>query len=446
MITTEHFFLLYFFPSFILIYLTILRYRQHSANFFLAIASCVFYVSFGTETAPLLLTSLVLDYVISIGITKSHSKTIRRMLTVLVIVENLGILGYFKYVASPSLFPLGLSFITFQRISYIIDNYKTKKGARSFLEFMTYATLFPHIIAGPIVRFSELVNTLRKRVVTPIDIFQGMKLVTVGLFLKIIIADRLFVYEDYLFSHLSTGTSLEAVIASLFFSFRIYTDFSGYSFMAIGLARLMGFIYPENFNSPYMSSSFTEFWKRWNITLSRWLRDYVYIPLGGSRNGAGKTYINLFITMTVAGAWHGDGLVFLIWGVLHGSALVIERIAANHRIRISWPIAIKRTIVFVLVSILWITFKVQSIDQVAELIANLKQGTFSFSSAVSINYLLWASPSIILAAVWSFLIGEQKISSLKPSLSASIILSIIFAATILYSLRQQSVPFIYFQF
>lgn len=446
MLISEHFFLLFFFPTFILLYYIVLKASLRLSNVFIIVASVLFYSTFGVNNLPFLLVSILIDYLLSTLIAKSRSSIIRKGVLFIVIAENIVLLGYFKYFAEATLFPLGLSFITFQRISYVVDVYRTGRCAKSLLEFTTYSVLFPHLIAGPILRFSALVNSLRKRTITNIDLFHAMKFLTAGLFLKILIADRLYTYEKLLFNNMTVLTTLESILIILIFSFRIYTDFSGYSLIAIGIARLLGFLYPDNFNSPYVAKSITEFWRRWNMTLSSWLRDYVYIPLGGSRSGNINTYRNLFVTMTVAGVWHGSGIPFVMWGAIHGVLLALERLVQTQKIHVKIPDFIKHMYVFGVVSLLWSFFIVKDINQLTSIYTGFLNFNFSLQSTISRNHLIWIAPSILVAAFWSFFYGESRVDQIKPNGYSVAAISIVFIVVLMYSLVQESVPFIYFQF
>jgi len=264
------------------------------------------------------------------------------------LLVNLGFLVYFKYtnffidtfVSSFKLFgenleistlniilPVGISFYTFQTLSYTIDIYRKQlKPTKDALSFFTFVAFFPQLVAGPIERASHLLPQFYKTYKFNYkQVKSGLLLVAFGLFKKMVIADRLAILVNQVYNNPTDHGGLDLIIATVFFAFQIYCDFSGYSDIAIGLARTMGFDLMKNFDSPYFSKSITEFWRRWHISLSTWFRDYVYIPLGGSRKGTYRTYANLFIVFFVSGLWHGAAITFVIWGAIHGLIIVLEK-------------------------------------------------------------------------------------------------------------------------
>lgn len=315
--------------------------------FILAISSYLFYGYWNYKFLPLLLLSTMVDFYIGkkLGDNEDHPLK-RKYLLWTSLVLNLGLLGFFKYfnffMESAAfisgghfdswniILPVGISFYTFQSMSYTIDIYRGhQKPYDDFLAFATYVSFFPQLVAGPIVRHDELVPQF----ITPKDkgrlnwddLTQGSQRFIIGLAKKILIADTIGVAIDQALIHLPDFSTLEAWMCALGYTFQIYYDFSGYSDMAIGLGRMFGFTFPENFHSPYKSKSITEFWRRWHMTLSFWLRDYLYISLGGNRSGKWGTYKNLILTMLLGGLWHGANWVFVIWGIYHGLLLAIER-------------------------------------------------------------------------------------------------------------------------
>lgn len=467
MLFTDHFFLLYFFPAFLLIYLLVSK-KISLANIVIIVASLLFYASFGLENILIFLIPMVLDFILGILIFKTRSKRKKKALLAIGVIGNLAVLAYFKYtlfflstssllfpnqfdsqieLAKNIIVPVGISFIIFQRISYIVDIYRKKiKPSFRFFEYATYATLFPHLIAGPIVRYSALSKQLKKHFLDLDMLFDGFKYFVVGIALKILIADRLFVVENLLRQDVSRLSTLESIALILFFSMRIYLDFTGYSLIAIGLAKCMGFNFPQNFDSPYRATSVTDFWRRWNITLSLWLRDYVYIPLGGNRQGKIRTNVNLFITMFLGGLWHGASWNFVIWGSLHGIYLIIERTAKNAGLSLAVPNYIKIACVFTLISFTWLTFLFTNPSEIILVIKALGSFTFSISSPTIKFALLWSLPSLLGALIWAFVLKEAYVDKIKIKLISVILLCLLFLFAVGYSLVKNSVPFIYFQF
>ena len=315
----------------------------------LLVASCVFYAS-GTPVHLLVLAiPAVVDYVCALRIAESGDAAVRRRWLVLSVGSNLGLLAYFKYadffvstIASLSgmsvetlgiALPIGISFFTFKTLSYTIDVYRGEiPPCRSWRQYALFVSFFPELVAGPIVRASVFLPQLARELEPSwARAAVGAQVILLGLTKKLLIANRLALFADPVFASpqaYSAGTLAWAVVA---YSLQIYCDFSGYSDMAIGVARIIGFDLPENFNMPYLSRSVTEFWRRWHITLSQWLRDYLYIPLGGNRKGRGRTYVNLMLTMLLGGLWHGARWNFVLWGFIHGAALAVHKLVSERR-------------------------------------------------------------------------------------------------------------------
>ncbi|MEM6457238.1 MAG: MBOAT family protein [Acidobacteriota bacterium] len=310
----------------------------------LLVASYTFYGSWNARYALLILASTVIDYAVAQRIAASDDPRARKRWLIASLATNLGILAVFKYynffidslrVATDwplpihtLLLPVGISFYTFQSMSYTIDVYRGRASlARGFVDFALYVSFFPQLVAGPIVRAVEFLPQLEGRLARPPEkIRLGIKLFLFGLFRKLVIADNLAVYVDRVHADPGAFTQAELWVCAYAFAFQIYYDFAGYSEMAIGLAHLFGFTFPDNFRRPYCAVNVSDFWRRWHITLSTWLRDYLYISLGGNRAGRWKTLRNLMITMVLGGLWHGANWTFVIWGFLHGSYLIVHRV------------------------------------------------------------------------------------------------------------------------
>lgn len=303
-----------------------------------------YYKSSGTFFYLVIISALI-DFVAGKFIYIEKSVVKKRLFLVLSLITNLGILGYFKYtnffintinsISSASFdfmdifLPVGVSFFTFQSMSYTIDIYKGKlEPEKKFIDFLFFVSFFPQLVAGPIVRAKDFLPQIQQDVyVTKEDIGRALFLIITGLLKKAVIADYISInFIDRVFEWPERFTGVENLLAVYGYLIQIYCDFSGYSDMAIGLALLLGFQLPINFNAPYKAKTITEFWQRWHISLSSWLRDYLYIPLGGNRKGKGRTYANLMITMLLGGLWHGASWRFVIWGAWHGLALAVERL------------------------------------------------------------------------------------------------------------------------
>ena len=317
-------------------------------NVFMLVASYVFYGNYDWHFVVLLAASTVVNQVLAVRVHRSADEKARRWLLAAGVVANLGVLAWFKYKgffaesASSILEPLGLdftppvhtiippvgiSFFTFQALSYLIDTYRRKISPSPLLDFAVYLSFFPHLVAGPIVRASEFLPQLRTpRESRSIDHGLAFWLIAVGLFKKVVVSSYLAnAIVDPVFRIPSQHQAGDTLLGIYGYAIQIYCDFSGYTDMAIGLALLLGFRFPQNFDAPYTSATLQEFWRRWHMTLSRWLRDYLYIPLGGSQRGSRRAYVNLFLTMLIGGLWHGAAWTFVVWGALHGGYLAAER-------------------------------------------------------------------------------------------------------------------------
>ena len=352
------------------------------ANTFLVMASLLFYAWGEPEYVVILIVSAAINYSLGYLLRFTLSNLLRLAVVTTAVVANLAILSYFKYMRffadiiqmtgtqipegwsfiQNIALPLGISFYTFQGLSYVIDCYRKDVAIQtSLIDFLCYLTLFPQLVAGPIVRYSEVSGDIRDRRVNFPLFASGARRFIIGLAKKILLADTFARVADAAFtSSPQTLSAPEAWLALLCYSLQIYYDFSGYSDMAIGLGRMLGFHFPENFNYPYFSRSIQEFWRRWHMTLSRWLKDYLYIPLGGSRCASWRIYCNLLIVFALCGLWHGATFGFLAWGMYHGAFLILERVFP--RLVPSLPRLIQHFYAFFVVMIGWILFRTEYIS------------------------------------------------------------------------------------
>jgi len=312
----------------------------------LVLSSYLFYAHWDVRFLALLLLSTVIDYFAAQEIAKRDGATGRKRWLLVSLTVNLGVLCVFKYgnfilgnfqplfewlsweqPRLPGNIPVGISFYTFQTLSYTIDVYRRKaEPVSSFRDFALFVSFFPQLVAGPIVRASQFFPQVRE--MKPLDAARfasGFQRFTLGLFKKVVVADNLSLFVDTVFSAPDEFSAIALWCGAFGFALQVYLDFSGYADMAIGLARIFGVELPENFDAPYLAKSVTEFWRRWHMTMSAWLRDFVYIAAGGSRHGVARTYFNLFLTMFVSGIWHGAAWTFIVWGMLHGVILALER-------------------------------------------------------------------------------------------------------------------------
>jgi D-alanyl-lipoteichoic acid acyltransferase DltB (MBOAT superfamily) len=357
-----------------------------------AIGSYFFYGWWDWRFCSLLFLSTFTDYHLAAMLASRASQASRRRILVFSLVVNLGVLALFKYydffavslqaglgrlgwqVGLPMLhlaLPIGISFYTFHSLSYTIDVYRRELAPEpSFLRYTVFVAFFPHLVAGPIVRAHDILPQLRRDHEWSWDRWtSGFSLVVWGLFKKVVVADTLSELVDHRFAHPELHGSLSLLIGVIAYALQIYADFSGYSDVAIGLARIFGIEFPINFVRPYFATSFREFWTRWHVSLSTWLRDYLYIPLGGNRGGRLATYRNLALTMLLGGLWHGASWTFVLWGALHGSYLVIERMLARVSERVAFlssvPVRLRRALgmltVFSGTCLAWVFFRAQSV-------------------------------------------------------------------------------------
>lgn len=370
----------------------------------LLLASYYFYMSWKAEYALLILFSTIVDYFSALQMGKYDSKSKKKPFLLLSILVNLGMLAGFKYLNfisdsvrsfislfqlqldGPSLdilLPVGISFYTFQTLSYSIEVYRgNQKPEKHFGIFAVYVSFFPQLVAGPIERSVNLIPQFHKtNKFNQRNTVLGLRQMLIGYFKKIVIADNLGVIVDQIYNSPQDQNGFTLTIATIFFAFQIFADFSGYSDIAIGSARIMGYDLMQNFRQPYLSKSISEFWQRWHISLSTWFRDYVYIPLGGNRVAKWKWFYNLFLTFTVSGLWHGANWTFVFWGALNGIYLIFEIVIAkplthfvnSTRLSAFEPLLneFRRAYVFILICFSWIFFRADSIDIAFQIIRNI---------------------------------------------------------------------------
>ncbi len=403
-------------------------------NAFLVLASCFFYANWDWRFLFPLLFSTTIDYYcasrIEALIESGAPLGARRKFLVVSLVTNLGLLGFFKYfnffvdsfhdlfkllgidLPMPALrviLPIGISFYTFQALSYTIDVYRGKVHAtRSFWDFFLAVLYFPHLVAGPIQRASNLIGqVVNPRHTTRTQLFDGLHLILWGYFKKVYIADGLAPITNQIFA-LPSATGGETLVGVLAFAFQIYCDFSGYTDIARGVAKLMGFEFMLNFNLPYFATNPPDFWQRWHISLSTWLRDYLYISLGGNRHGVAKTYRNLMLTMVLGGLWHGAAWNFVAWGCYHGGLLVGHRLAepllapvtqrAQGALRLPW-LAVRIGAMFALTCYGWLLFRASSFHQIAAMTQALANPFAGLPGELLAKVLVLAAPLVVVQLV-----------------------------------------------
>ncbi len=437
----------------------------------LLIASLVFYGSFIPQYLLLLLFTTAVDYWAGWRMFKSPSLGRKKFYLCLSLAANLGLLGFFKYTnfaldtvrqllralrldaaGIPHLdlaLPIGISFFTFQSMSYTIDIYRGQlKPVPSYPRFLLFVSFFTHLISGPIVRAKELLYQFdRKRRLRTGVCLQGLYLMVLGFFLKMVVADNLAAYVNRYWTR-GGAAEMPAVVPwtlAFLFSCQIFADFFGYTNIALGAAYLLGFKLPANFQSPYIAGSFREFWTRWHITLSRWIRDYLYIPLGGNRGRGLKPYATLLVTMLLAGLWHGAAFTFLIWGGLHGLALAVERALGLNRtqdkplaVRAGWFVAVQLVVLAA-----WVFFRAQDAAQGFRFLANMAGNPFGFRYLAPIApAFLFASP-VLLMHGRAFLSERGWLKAPGKGEKALICAAMLYCILTFYGKNN---AFIYFQF
>lgn len=474
MVFSSSLFLLYFLPVFLLFY----YFADAKYKNYVALVGSIFFYSWGAPRFIfVILGTTFLDFHLVKWMSKTKSQLNRRLMLSLSVSVNLGLLFYFKYSnffveninAVLSVFgtdsihwtklilPIGISFYTFETITYVVDVYRrVHKPLTNFWEYQLYIILFPKLIAGPIIRYHDLADQItdRSKNDTIDNRISGFFRFALGLGKKVLIANVLGEYADSVFAMKPAGmTTATAWMGVIAYAFQIFYDFAGYSDMAIGLGRMMGFDFLENFNNPYISQNITEFWRRWHMSLGRWMRDYLYIPLGGNRVSAKRLYFNLWLVFIFSGLWHGAAWNFVIWGAFHGFFLVADRIFLMKFYKLigKYPSIL---VTFVITLVGWVLFRAESLEYAIDFTGRM----FSFigGPAVYISQRVWVI--LIIGAFFGFwgtfgnnekwqekllIAKDQKISTLVLMTAASVVLFVISVASISSSGFN---PFIYFRF
>jgi D-alanyl-lipoteichoic acid acyltransferase DltB (MBOAT superfamily) len=445
---------------------------------FMLAASYYFYGYWNPRFVLLIAFSTLFNQASAKLIYRTERESLRRMLLAVAVLGNLGLLGYFKYYdffvssaqnllenvgihIAPEIIaitlPVGISFFTFQALSYVIDIYRRTFEPVSLLEFAVYESFFPHVVAGPIVRAAEFLPQLKERHdPRRVDASKAFFLIFLGLFKKVVLANFLATeIVDQVFASPGQHSGLETLVAIYGYSVQIYADFSGYTDMAIGLALLLGFRFPQNFDSPYAAVSLQDFWRRWHMTLSRWLRDYLYVPLGGNRGSRRATYRNLMLTMVLGGLWHGAAWTFVVWGGIHGGFLSFEHWRRERRLERGLPEpadtalrrAGRRFVTFQIVCFAWVFFRAESFSNAWEMLGRLLPWHwFEAAPAVKLSIIL-----AIAAGIGSQYIpkdamsrGMAAFSRLSP-VAQGVALGFVLLMTNTLGPRGVA-PFIYFRF
>lgn len=456
-------FLYYFLPLFLAAYyLTPKGWR----NFTIAAASYVFYGWWRPDFVILMWVSTVIDYACGRRIERGRERGLRgKRWVALSLIVNLGLLGYFKYfnfgidtlnqILAPYGFvpldiarvvlPVGISFYTFQTLSYTVDVYNgAAKTVRNFRDFMCYVAMFPQLVAGPIVRYNAIADQLHDREHTADKFYRGVLCFQSGLAKKVLIADVLGGLVEQAFDGRMLGVG-DSWFASLAFTFQLYFDFSGYSDMAIGLGLMMGFRLPVNFDRPLISKSITELWRRWHISLSSFLRDYLYVPLGGNRKGTTRTYVNLWLTMLIGGLWHGAAWTYVVWGIWHGSLLVIERLAGKRSLYSRTPAFVQIAITLCLITIGFTCFRALDLQHAGQLVGSMFGAVDSSNiSAITVRPIHLVVMGTAAILVYGFPTTQSLVQ--RARLAWVIPLQLLFLLALIHLHHEDQVPFLYFQF
>jgi len=468
MVFTSHIFIFYFLPITLLVYY-LLPYSRR--NFFLLIASYIFYGWFVPWYLLLMLAATVINYICGYYIAKYERGDKRRFYALLAsVVLSVGLLGFFKYfmffesnlnsllelfgASSPLpvlkvLLPAGISFYIFHNLSYTVDIYRgVAKPVRTFFDFACFIALFPQLIAGPILRYNTIADQLINRTHTLDKFTSGVALFILGFAKKILIANMIGKVADAVFATQSPA-ALDAWFGVIAYALQIYFDFSAYSDMAIGIGRMLGFEFMKNFNAPYLVDSITDFWRRWHISLSTWLRDYLYVPLGGNRKGPRRTYINLAMVMLLGGLWHGANWTFVVWGAYHGTLLAFERWRGKTSIYDRFPRPVRVAITFVLVLFSWVLFRSDNFTDAFQYFSTMFGQNPASSSSTLLSAEIYTQGTLITMALCGVLIVRpvqaydwaQRIT--WPKL---IFLVVLFCVSLMTMFVQSFNPFLYFQF
>jgi len=421
------FFLLFYFVYWRLNNKSLLRYR----NLFILVASYFFYGYWDWRFLSLIFISSLVDYIVGLKIISAPTILKKKLYLLVSIITNIGMLGFFKYfnffieslqqilvflpfeIQTTTLrivLPVGISFYSFQTLSYTIDVYRNRlQPTKDFVKFCAFVSFFPQLVAGPIERASNLLDQFNdKKVFDYSKQVIGLRHILYGLFKKVVIADNLGLLAEKIFDPGVSHNGFTVLAGSMIFGLQIYCDFSGYSDMAIGLAKMLNFDLMKNFATPYFSGSFTDFWRRWHISLSTWFRDYVYIPLGGNKRSPTRVNFNILVTFLLSGLWHGAKITFLIWGALHGLMLLIEK---NFPSRISKMVA--APFVFLLTSLFWLPFRAEGFTHLKSLVSSLLSMQYSVNELHTIIASIFSTPKFVaLAIILSLFILVEKMISI----------------------------------
>lgn len=477
-------YLLLFLPTTVIVYFVLNRRRLVlAAQAWLVISSLFFYAYWKLSFLPIILASILVNHVFGVYLSGQSKKfnscriegrALNRKTVLFVgILFNASLLGYYKYadffvdnvnavlgplIPQPNItLPLGISFFTFQQIAYLVDSYKGMTREYNFLNYSLFVSFFPQLIAGPIVHHKEVMPQfarLKNKFLYWDNVYIGLFFLALGLFKKVAVADTFAVWANQGFADLKTLTCLTAWKTSLCYTVQLYFDFSGYTDMAIGAARLMNIKIPQNFNAPYLALDIQDFWRRWHITLGRFLREYTYIPLGGNRKGKVRTYANLFLTFFIGGVWHGAGWTFVLWGAMHGAALCIHRLWKN--LGLCMPKLLAWGLTFLFVNAAWVVFRAENLQTVSIIwraMLNFPAIAIDISPLSTLTEIgFWPLLGFFLLLLYVlqdlfFRTTQAWADRLRPAISWTLISGLALATCMVLMMNQNRfTEFIYFQF
>lgn len=434
MLFNSYIFILFFLPITFIIYFTLNRFHKYQfAKIFLIGMSIWFYGYFNPTYILIIAGSILFNYILSKQmIPGKHRVQTTKFLLIFGIIANILLIFYFKYLnffldninhlfhlnVEPFsiLMPLGISFFTFQQISYLVDSYRGETVSYTFIDYALFVSFFPQLVAGPIVLHNEMIpqfNDNSKKNINCDMLAKGIYLFAIGLFKKVLLADTLGLGVNWGYNNIAALSGMDALLVSLMYTLQIYFDFSGYCDMAMGIANMLNFDLPLNFNSPYKSTSIIEFWQRWHMTLTRFLRQYIYFPLGGNKRGFIKTSLNILIVFLVSGIWHGANWTFILWGLLHGIAQVLNRLFKKYWDAI--PKAFRYTLTFCFINFSWIIFRANSLSDCKQFISRFIYG---WENGITIhNSLLQCFDVIELTYIEEHIVFLTSLTGKFPSLN-----------------------------
>ena len=467
-------FLLFFLPCVLIVYHLLPRVLK---NAWLVIASIAFYAFGEPKFVFLFLLEIVWNWALAILIARAHAGSAKKLLLGLCLSGDLIVLGLFKYssffVQSINgaigtdfplpgfILPIGISFYTFQEISYVVDVYRGEEARKNPVDVALYLSFFPQLVAGPIVRWREIAPQLSRRRSSWSGVSDGFQRFCLGLCKKVLLADQLAILVTHVFDRVTKPESLAAPIlwmAAIAFWLQIYFDFSGYSDMAIGLGAMLGFRIPENFRQPYLAKTATEFWRRWHMTLSGWFRDYVYVPLGGSRGGPAKTIRNLLLVWVLTGLWHGAGWTFLLWGLLWGVLLILEKFLIRPEERGKTFRLFYRLLTVLLMILFWVPFRASTVQHALVLLGHLfSPAAWALSSVQLPAIRMWCHEMWLYLLVGTLLVfdlPQRLFTRLVPGAEQSAwvdmlrlaLLGVCVCVSLSFLVNGNYSPFLYFQF